>query len=214
MTRLSGKVAIVTGGGSGFGAGIVAKFVSEGCKVVVMDIDKSLASQAAAKAPSGSAVAIRGDVSQSEDWVVALDTALVNFGSLDIVVNNAGVLHVAQPSIDMDEHEYDRVMRVNVKQLLWSTKVVVPYLIKNGKSGAFVNVSSMSGVRPRPNLVWKPLFLGHDDSLEAWGKMMSSIPLGRLCQPHDVADAACFLVSDEASFLTGVCLEVDGGRGI
>ena len=60
----------------------------------------------------------------------------------------------------------------------------------------------------------KPLFLGHDDSPEAWGKMMSSIPLGRLCQPHDVADAACFLVSDEASFLTGVCLEVDGGRGI
>lgn len=59
-----------------------------------------------------------------------------------------------------------------------------------------------------------PLFLGHNDSPEAWGKMMSSIPLGRLCQPHDVADAACFLASDEASFLTGVCLEVDGGRGI
>ncbi|KAM0316311.1 hypothetical protein ACHAPQ_011373 [Fusarium lateritium] len=113
MTRLSGKVAIVTGGGSGFGAGIVAKFVSEGCKVVVMDIDKSLASEAAAKAPSGSAVAIRGDVSQRDDWVVALDTALVNFGSLDIVVNNAGVLHMAQPSIDMDEDEYDRIMRVN-----------------------------------------------------------------------------------------------------
>ncbi|KAH7168215.1 hypothetical protein DER46DRAFT_679433 [Fusarium sp. MPI-SDFR-AT-0072] len=214
MPRLSGKVAIVTGGGSGFGAGIVAKFVSEGCKVVVMDINDRLASQTAAKAPPGSAVAICGDVSQRADWVTALDSALVNFGSIDIVVNNAGVLHKAQPSIDMDEDEYDRVMKVNVKQLLWSTKVVVPYLIKNGKPGAFVNVSSMSGVRPRPNLVWTPLFLGHDDSPEAWVKMMSSIPLGRLCQPHDVADAACFLASDEASFLTGVCLEVDGGRGI
>lgn len=154
MARLSGKVAIVTGGGAGFGAGIVAKFVSEGCKVVVMDVNESLASQTIAKAPSGSAVAIRGDVSQSADWVVALNTALVNFGGLDIVVNNAGVLHMAQPSVDMDEDEYDRIMRVNVKQLLWSTKVVVPYLMKNEKPGAFVNVSSMSGVRPRPNLVW------------------------------------------------------------
>lgn len=154
MSRLSGKVAIVTGGGSGFGAGIVAKFVSEGCMVVVMDVNASLASQTVAKLPSGSAIAVRGDVSQSADWVAALDTALVNFGSLDIVVNNAGVLHTAQPSVDINEEEYDRIMKVNVKQLLWSTKVVVPYLIKNGKPGAFVNVSSMSGVRPRPNLVW------------------------------------------------------------
>ncbi|KAJ4268085.1 hypothetical protein NW764_014581 [Fusarium oxysporum] len=140
-----------------------------------MDIDKGLASQAAAKAPSGSAVAIRGDVSQSEDWVVALDTALVNFGSLDIVVNNAGVLHVAQPSIDMDEHEYDRVMRVNVKQLLWSTKVVVPYLIKNGKSGAFVNVSSMSGVRPRPNLATKGLAAEYASAKIRFNAIMPSV---------------------------------------
>ncbi|SPJ90967.1 related to 3-oxoacyl-(acyl carrier protein) reductase [Fusarium torulosum] len=158
-------------------------------------------------------MAIRGDVSQSADWVAALDTALPNFRGLDIV------------------EEYDRIVKVDVKQHLWSTKVVVPYLIKNGKPRAFVNVSSMGGMWPRPNLIWyaaskgavnsatkglaaecatakirfnailpavretnmTPLCLGYDDSPEAWGKMISSIPLGRLCQPHNVADAACFL---------------------
>ncbi|OQU94404.1 hypothetical protein CLAIMM_00763 [Cladophialophora immunda] len=250
--KLSGKVALITGGGSGFGAGIVAKFISEGARVVIVDVDETLAQKQAQKYPPGSVVAIGGDVSLEKDWASALNAALATFGVLDVVVNNAGVLHKAQPSTDISEAEYDRIMTINVKQLLWTTKVVVPYFTKHQRPGTFINISSISGLRPRPNLVWyaaskgavnaatkglaiefakrnlrfnailpavgdtsmTPLFLGHDNSPEANERMISSIPLGRLCQPFDVAGAASYLASDDASFLTGVCLEVDGGRGI
>ncbi|KAH6622453.1 hypothetical protein C7974DRAFT_398321, partial [Boeremia exigua] len=127
MGKLSGKIAIVTGGGSGFGAGIVAKFVADGAKVLVMDVNEGLAKEIIATLPPGSAVAIYGDVSSKDDWIAALDAVLAAFGKLDIVVNNAGVLHKAQPSAEMDEEEYERIMRINVKQLFWSTTIIIPY---------------------------------------------------------------------------------------
>lgn len=153
---LTGKVAIVTGGGSGFGAGIARRFIADGAKVLIMDVNERDARRVAdeIKQNGGSAASIRGDVSLKADWEAALQAALAEFGVLHIVVNNAGVLHSAQPSTDLNEEEYDRIMGVNVKQLFWSTKVIVPYFTTKKQPGLFINISSMSATRPRPNLVW------------------------------------------------------------
>lgn len=151
--RLKTKVVIITGGGDGFGAGIVDKFISEGAKVVIVDINEASAQKKAASYP-GQAVALRGDVSKEDCWTEALQTAISQFGSLHVVVNNAGVVHPSKPSIEVTEQEYSRVFDVNVKPIYWSTKVIIPYFKENRAPGLFINVSSMSAARPRPNLVW------------------------------------------------------------
>ncbi|OJJ81745.1 uncharacterized protein ASPGLDRAFT_175877 [Aspergillus glaucus CBS 516.65] len=249
--RLQDKVAIVTGGATGFGKAIVNKLVAEGGKVLVFDINESSPKEIG-NGDTTNIAYFRGDVASPTDWSEALARVLLSYNRLDIVVNNAGVLHKAQPSIDLSDEEWERVFRVNVKQIHLSTKTIIPYFKEAARPGLFVNISSMSGARPRPNLVWygatkgavntatkglavewakhnirvnaicpsvgdtamMPLFLGQDASAEAHEKMLSSIPLGRVCQPVDVANAVAYMASDESTYLTGVCLEVDGGRGI
>jgi 3-oxoacyl-[acyl-carrier protein] reductase len=152
--KLEGKVAIITGGGAGFGVGIVEKFVYEGAKVICLDINEADARKVAAAQSPGTCVAIKGDVSSEADWREALNTAIESFGQLDIVVNNAGVVYTACPSTETTEADYDRVMRVNLKSIYWSSKIIIPYLIDRKVGGVFVNISSMSSPRPRPNLVW------------------------------------------------------------
>lgn len=93
--RLSGKVAIVTGAGFGFGEGITKKFVEEGAKVVMVDINVANGERVAAAQPPGSVVFVEGDVSVEADWQKVVDTALAQFGQIDIVVNNAGVVNKA-----------------------------------------------------------------------------------------------------------------------
>ncbi|KAH8901421.1 oxidoreductase [Thozetella sp. PMI_491] len=152
--KLEKKVAIVTGGGAGFGVGIVEKFVYEGAKVICLDINEENAEKVAAAQPPGTCVGIKGDVSSETDWKNALETAITTFGQLDIVVNNAGVVYTACASIDTTEADYDRVMKVNLKSLYWSTKVIIPYMVNRKAGGVFINISSMASPRPRPTLVW------------------------------------------------------------
>jgi len=99
--RLQDKVCIITGGGSGFGKGIVEKFTSEGAKVLIWDIHPTTANDLAATLPEGTAIPFTGDVSKLEDWNRALDTVLNEFGVLDVVVNNAGVVHRSGSSIEV-----------------------------------------------------------------------------------------------------------------
>ncbi|MGD0187105.1 MAG: glucose 1-dehydrogenase [Roseiarcus sp.] len=247
--RLKGKVAIVTGGGSGFGEGIVKKFVAEGARVVVADRDGAGARRVA-DSLGEAATAVTADVATEAGFSGAVAQALAKFGGLDILVNNAGVGHTPQPLDTLPEEVFDRIAAVNMKAIYYGAKLVVP-LFKAKKSGAILNIASTGGVSPRPNLTWynaskgwvitatramavelapfgirvnainpvageTPLlktFMGADTP-EVRAKFLSTIPIGRFSTPEDIANASAFLCSDEASMITGVAMEVDGGRCI
>jgi 3-oxoacyl-[acyl-carrier protein] reductase len=248
--RLQNKVAIVTGAASGFGAEIARFYVREGAKVVIADLNEAGAQKVAAEI-GASAIAVKCDVSKRADIDLAVNTALQKFGSVDIVVNNAGYTHKNQPFLDVDEAAYDRCFDVNVKAIYHMINAVVP-MMRAKKSGCIINVGSTAGLRPRPGLTWynaskgaanllsKSLavelagdnirvnvicpvmgdtgmlgdFMGIPDTPENRAKFIATIPMGRLSVPRDIANAAVFLASEEASFLTGLELPVDGGRTI
>ena len=247
--RLEGKVAIVTGGGSGFGEGIAAKFVAEGARVLIADRDAAGGARVAT-ALGAHAKHVVVDVANKADVTAMCDAARDHFGALDILVNNAGVSHLPQPLEDVGEDDFDRIIAINVKAIYLAATVVVPRF-KQHKRGVILNIASTAGVSPRPRLSWynaskgwvitatramavelapfgirvvalnpvageTPLlktFMG-EDTPEMRAKFLATIPLGRFSTPQDMGNAACFLCSDEASMITGVAMEVDGGRCI
>lgn len=121
---------------------------------MIMDVDQAAAQQLVDTLTAGSAHFVSGDVSSETAWKNALAVAIEKFGKLDIVVNNAGVLHKAQPATELSEDEFDRLFRINVKSLFWSTKIIVPYFVDSSIPGRVVNISSTGAIRPRPNLAW------------------------------------------------------------
>ena len=247
--RLAGKIALVTGGASGFGEGIATKFAGEGAKVVVADRDGDGAARAAARI-GNQAIGVRADVTVAADVAAMVEAAQARFGGLDILVNNAGMGHVPQPLEDLSEDDFDRILAVNVKAIYLAAKVVVPRF-KAQKRGVILNIASTAGVSPRPRLTWynaskgwvitatrsmavelapfgirvcalnpvageTPMlktFMG-EDTPEMRAKFLATIPIGRFSTPEDLGNAACFLCSDEASMITGVAMEIDGGRCI
>ena len=150
--RLDGKTAIVTGGASGFGAGIVRKFVSEGARVLIADIDGAAAEAMAAEiGPAASAVTV--DVSNDASVGVMVASAMDRFGRIDILVNNAGIGHRPQPLEGLPEDEFDRLFAVNAKSVYLTARRVVP-LMKASGGGVLLNIASTAGVSPRPRLTW------------------------------------------------------------
>jgi 3-oxoacyl-[acyl-carrier protein] reductase len=253
--RLQDKMAIVTGGGSGFGAGICTKFVAEGARVLVVDINEAAAS-GVATALGANARAHGADVARAADVRAMMDAAVQHFGRIDILVNNAGVTHLPQALEDVSEADFDRIVAVNMKAIYLAMREVVPRMKaqqtgRQGIRGVVLNMASTAGVSPRPRLGWynaskgwvitatranavelapagirvvalnpvageTPLlksFMGQDTP-EIRARFLSTIPIGRFSTPEDLGNAACFLCSDEASMITGVCMEVDGGRCI
>ena len=247
--RLREKVAIVTGGGSGFGEGIARKFVTEGANVLIADRDAAAGARVAASL--GAHVrSVAVDVANAADVRAMVDAAHEYYGGLDILVNNAGVGHLPQPLEDLAEAEFDRIVAVNMKAIYLAAREVVPRF-KKRKSGVILNMASTAGVSPRPRLAWYnaskgfvitatramavelapfgirvvalnpvagdtpmlKVFMG-EDTPEMRAKFLSTIPIGRFSTPEDLGNAACFLCSDEASMITGVAMEVDGGRCI
>jgi 3-oxoacyl-[acyl-carrier protein] reductase len=152
MGMLQDKVAIVTGAASGFGAEISRLYVKEGAKVVVADLNEAGAKVVAGEL-GASAIAVKCDVAQRADIENLVAAAVKQFGTVDIVVNNAGYTHKNQPMLDTDEAAFDRCFDVNVKSIYLMAHAVVP-LMRKKKSGCIINVGSVSGLRPRPGLVW------------------------------------------------------------
>ena len=247
--KLSGKSAIVTGGASGFGAGIVRRFFLEGARVVIADINGD-AAKAMADELGDAALGLKVDVSRADDVALMVDAAMQSMGGIDILVNTAGMGHKPEPLETLSEEIFDRILNVNIKTIYHTAQQVVPIMKEKG-SGAILNMGSTAGVSPRPNLTWynaskgwvitatrsmavelassgirvnalnpvageTPMlktFMG-EDTPEIRAKFLASIPIGRFSTPQDMGAAACFLCSDDASMITGVALEVDGGRCI
>lgn len=152
MKSLQDKIAIVTGGGAGFGEGIASLFVQQGARVLIADLDGERA-QAVAARLGAAAHAVRCDVSCAQDVQFAVDTCVRHFGVPQIVVNNAGTTHRNQPMLDVDEATFDRVFNVNVKSIYHMARAVVPILRQQGH-GSIINIGSTAGLRPRPGLTW------------------------------------------------------------
>ncbi|KAG5291569.1 oxidoreductase [Histoplasma ohiense] len=151
--RLEGKVAIVTGGGSGFGAAIARRYAQEGAKVVVGDINVVGGEKVASENPASIAF-MKMDVTKEEDWKAVVDQTASTFGQVDILVNNAGTTYRNKPSMEVTIEEFQRVFDVNVKSIFHASKAFIPKLLEQGKGGSIINISSTGASRPRPGLVW------------------------------------------------------------
>jgi 3-oxoacyl-[acyl-carrier protein] reductase len=152
--RLAGKVAIVTGGGSGFGEAIAKRFAEEGAKLIVNDINDEGGTRVAKEIDGaqgqGSATYLRADVASDSDMAKLIAAALDRYGHIDIMVNNAGITHVNRPMLEVGEQEFDRIYAVNVKSIYLSARYLVPVLRTQGTGGCIINTASTAGIRPRP----------------------------------------------------------------
>lgn len=148
--RLEGKTALVTGGASGFGAGIARKFVDEGARVVIADIDAGAAEAMAGVLGAGH---VEADVGSDAGVAHMAAVTLGELGRLDILVNNAGVTHLPAALEEVGEDDFDRVMRVNVKSVYLTARHLVPAMKDQG-GGVIVNIASTAGISPRPRLSW------------------------------------------------------------
>jgi len=248
--RLAGKVALITGAGSGMGREACVVFASEGARVAAVDVDAATleGTATAVRDADGEIASFVADVADQDQVRAAVDGAVERFGGLQILYNNAGVLWRDRDVsvLETDEATWDRVFAINLKGMVWVCKYGVPHLIAGG-GGAIVNVGSTSallgdaipqdaytaskgavisltrnlavqfgpqGVRANcihPGFTDTPMQTVRTGD-PAWVEAATAeIPLGRLATARDIVNAALFLASDEAAYVTGAELVVDGG---
>jgi NAD(P)-dependent dehydrogenase (short-subunit alcohol dehydrogenase family) len=247
--RLAGKVALITGAGSGMGRAAAELFAGEGAKVVVTDVvdDAGNATVAAVRAAGGDAAYVRADVSKAADCEAMVQCATDTYGGLHVLYNNAGIFPADDGGVlDTPESTWEKVMDINLKGVWLGCRAGIPAMIASG-GGSIVNVASFvaivgaataqiaytaskggvlsmtreiaveyarRGIRANalcPGPIQTPLLeeLLSDPARRA--RRMVHIPMGRLGQAEELAKAALFLASDDASFMTGASLVVDGG---
>jgi 3alpha(or 20beta)-hydroxysteroid dehydrogenase len=243
--RLSGKVAVITGGAKGQGAAVARRFITEGAAVALLDVLDAPGEALAAELGPGARY-VHCDVADEEQVAAAIEVAVDTFGGLDILYNNAAIIAYGRRIADMASAEWDRTLAVNLRGPFLCSKYALPHLIARG-GGAIINVSSHGAFQASPTgvadyavakgglvtlttylaseygheqvrancLAPGPVptdlnapFLGTED-----GRAQTAlwIPLGRVGGLDDIANAAVFLASDEARWITGAVLRVDGG---
>ena len=245
MTRLDNKVAIITGAARGIGLACARRFVTEGARVLIADIDEREGMRAA-QALGTAARFFRCDVGDAKNVAAMTAEAGTAFGGIDILVNNAGIVHGAD-FLELDETDFDRVLRVNLKGAFLAGQGVAKHLVAARKQGAIVNIASINSVVAIPNQtpysvskggllqltrvmamalaphgirvnaigpgsIMTDLLKAVGSDREAKRRILSRTPLGRIGEPDEVASVAAFLASDDASYITGEIIYVDGGR--
>lgn len=150
--RLTGKIALITGAGGGFGEGIAKLFATHGARVGVLDLREDAAAKVAEEIGE-TAVALAADVTSAPQMQAAVDMLMATFGTPDIVVNNAGWTHRNKPMLEVSEEEFDRVYATNVKSIFIASNIIIPLMRAKG-GGSIVNIGSVAGIRPRPGLTW------------------------------------------------------------
>jgi NAD(P)-dependent dehydrogenase (short-subunit alcohol dehydrogenase family) len=250
MTRFTGKVALVSGAGSGIGRAAALLFAAEGAAVGVIDIDPASGRKTLEmiNGRGGKGILLPVDVTSAADVSRAIEKIESKYSRIDVLFNNAGI-ELSRPLHQTSEQEWDRVLAVNLKGMFLLSKAVLPIMMDQ-KSGAIVNTSSISGMLGWPAYAaystskggviqltrqmavdYAPynirvncicpgttltplierLFELEEDPETAKKVIAGRHPLARFAQPEEIAQAVLFLASEEASFITGAALPVDGG---
>ncbi|MDN3427453.1 glucose 1-dehydrogenase [Microbacterium sp. APC 3898] len=240
MARLAGKVAIITGAAQGMGASHAKKFIDEGAKVVLTDLNEEKG-QALASELGEHAAFVKHNVTNAEDWANAVAQAEEKFGPVNVLVNNAGIT-MAKSILQTTEEEYRRIVDINQVSVFLGMKTVIPSMQKAG-GGSIVNISSMNGLvagaigytdtkfavrgmtkaaamecanygirvnSVHPGVIATPMVV-QEDTKAAVEEFSKHIPMKRVAQSEEVSNMVLFLASDEASYSTGSEFVVDGG---
>lgn len=241
MARLAGKIAIVTGGGSGMGASHCRRFVQEGARVICTDINAAGGTRLVEELGDACRF-VEHDVSSAESWRTVCDIA-ESLGPVSILVNNAGVAFEA-PITQLTEEQYNRVISINQTGTFLGCRAVVPLMLKAG-GGSIVNISSLAGLYGYPNAtaycaskfavrgmtkalavelakdnirvnsvhpgVVRTPMMAGSDTPQ---QVLGMIPMGRVAEPEELTNLVLFLASDEASYCTGAEFIADGGLGV
>jgi 2-dehydro-3-deoxy-L-rhamnonate dehydrogenase (NAD+) len=235
--RFSGRVALVTGGGSGIGAAAAERLSSEGARVASLDRHED--------APDG-VLAIAGDVSRSSDVSEAVERVEGELGPIDVLVCSAGIPGESLPTVEVTDEEWRRVLGINADGVFFCNRAVLPGMIERGY-GRIVNVASIAGKEGNPMagaysaskaaVIALTKAIGKDvartgvlvncvapavietpilDGItpEHVDYMVERIPMGRMGRPEEVAALVCWLASEECSFSTGATYDISGGRAV
>ena len=255
MGRVEGKVAIVTGGASGIGAGCAKLLAAEGAAVVVTDIDQDLGEQviASIRDKSGTATFLPHDVTDEAAWIQVIEQTMSQYGALNILVNNAGI-GIGGSIVDMTLADWQRQQAVNLDGVFLGVKHAIPAM-RASAAGSIVNISSVAGLKGSPNLaaycatkggvrlftkgvalecaqsgwpirvnsvhpgvidtpIWtkvNPQMLDEGENAVDIDALALAVPMGKPGYPRDIANGVLFLASDDASYITGTELVIDGG---
>lgn len=247
--RLEGRVAIVTGAGSGIGRATAIRLADEGAQVVASDLDGP-AAEATAASIGAQALAVQADVTDADAMARLVEQTVSRFGGIDVFHNNAGLAQAAKPLAEIARGEWDTLIAVNLTAFFVGAQAVAPAMRERG-GGSIVVTASTSAVHPRPGLsayaaaksgvlgltralalelavdrirvnainpvaVKTPMLQEFQlaDADVLMERMAATIPLGSAIDAEDVAAAVAYLASDDARFVTGIALNVDGGRDL